>query len=286
MEFFLLYNGIKIPAIGCGTVNYGHDGHNFTNPLNNDFTALDSAIEIGYRLFDTALAYGNEAGIGAHLQKSGVPRDEFFICSKVPNYAPYNVSRQSVRNSVAEIMHRLRTDYLDMLLIHHAVPPKNEAQGLSMNLKCTAEMWLTFNELMKEGELRSIGVSNFDIEQLNQLIAITGIKPMVNQIRCNPAIQNKEIIEYCKRIGILPEAHSPMNFTVTRGKRIEDPAYKAKLVEIGEKYGKSWAQVILRYNCQNGICSIPGSFSPANQLENLSIFDFALSPEEMVALTR
>lgn len=286
MEFFTLYNGVKMPAIGCGTVNYGREGRKLENPLNNDFTALDSAIELGYRLFDTALAYGNEEGIGEHLQKSGVPRDELFISSKVPNYAPYNVSPQSVRDSVCESMRRLRTDYLDMLLIHHAVPPKAEAQGLPMDLERTAEVWLTFDALMKEGKLRGIGVSNFNIEQLDQLMDATGVKPMVNQVRCNPAIQNLEIVEYCKSIDILPEAHSPLNFTVARDKKVEDPEYKAKLVEIGEKYGKSWAQVILRYNYQNGMCSVPGSFNPANQLANLSIFDFELSSEEMAALTR
>ena len=190
-----------------------------------------------------------------------------------------------MRDSVCESMRRLRTDYLDMLLIHHAVPPKAEAQGLPMDLERTAEVWLTFNELMKEGKLRGIGVSNFNIEQLKQLVDATGVKPMVNQIRCNPAIQNREIIEYCKSMDILPEAHSPLNFTVARDKKVEDPEYKALLVETGEKYGKHWAQVQLRYNFQSGIVSIPKSSNPKNQASNLNIFDFALTDEEMAQLS-
>ncbi len=286
MEYFTLYSGNRIPAIGCGTVVFGREDRKLENPLNNDFTALDSALENGYRFFDTALAYGNEAGIGEHLQKSGIPREELFISSKIPNYAPYNTEPLSIRNSVYESMRRLRTDYLDMLLIHHAVPPKAAAQGLPMDLELTLQLWETLAELMKEGVLKGIGVSNFEIEHLQQLMAHSSVKPMMNQIRCNPAIPNTELINYCHSMRILPEAHSPLNFTVSRGQKHEDPVYKAKLLEIGGKYGKTWAQVILRFNYQNGMVSIPGSFNPANQLANLSIFDFELSQDDMAQLTQ
>lgn len=285
MEYFTLANGSKIPAIGCGTVNYGREDRDLSKPLNGDFTALDMAIANGYRLFDTAHAYGNEEGIGEHLQKSGVPREELYISGKISNYAPFNVSPQSIRDSVHESMRLLRVDYLDMLLIHHAIPPKAEAAGLPMDEEKTLQLWETMVELMKEGDLRGIGVSNFEIDQLQWLMSKSSVKPMVDQIRSNPAIQNRELANFCIENGILPEAHSPLNFAVKRGVKVKDPAYIAILEEIGAKYSKTWAQVILRYNFQNGMVSVPGSFSDANQKANLAIFDFELTAEEMARLT-
>lgn len=283
MERFLLGSGASIPAIGCGTVNYGREGHRFPNRLNGDYSALDSALRLGYRLFDTAVLYGNEDGVGAHLQASGIPREELFLIGKIPNIAPYNQTPEDIRACVDASLRRLRLEYFDLLLIHHAVPPQR--QGQAMNLERTAGLWVTLDKLRREGKLRNTGVSNFDCGQLKQLIQATQILPAADQIRFNPAVQDWETVAFCRDHAILPIAHSPLNFTVSRGKRVEDPVYRLRLEEIGARHGKSWAQILLRYNYQSGICSIPASFNPLHQQENLDIFDFSLDPEEMRSLT-
>lgn len=284
MEVFKLRNGQNMPAIGCGTVNFGREGGKYENPLTDDFSAVTTAVEAGYRLFDTALAYGNEEGIGAAIAASGIRREELFLSSKVPNKEPYNLTVKSVRESVEESLRRMRTDYFDMMLIHHAVPVKVELAGGTMDVECVCMIWDTLIELMREGKLRGIGVSNFNAEQLKKLLDNTTVVPLVDQIRCNPASPNRETIAFCKQHGILPEAHSPLNFTRARGMRYIDPAYMARLEALGEKYGKSWAQILLRYNYQDGLVSIPGSAKLSHQKSNLEIFDFALTDEEMLTL--
>lgn len=284
MEYFTLRTGARMPAIGCGTVTFGRANDDLAGELTGDFSALDTAVEQGYRLFDTALAYGNEEGIGERIAANSIPRDQLFLSSKIPNRSPYNQTRESVRASVNESLRRMRTDYFDMMLIHQAVPPELEKLGGEMDVERTCELWDALAELMDEGKLLGIGVSNFNIAQLQVLIDNCREIPMVDQIRCNPAIPNNAVIAFCKERGIIPEAHSPLNFSVSRGVIRRDPAYMALLEECGERHGKSWAQVILRYNYQNGLISIPRSAKPAHQAANLQIFDFSLTPDEMIAL--
>lgn len=286
MEYFKLRNGMEIPAVGCGTVNFGREGGKLENALTGDFSAVDTALETGYRFFDTALAYGNEEGIGERIAASGIARDKLFLSSKVPNKPPYHNSPATVRESVEESLRRMRTDYFDMMLIHHAVPGKTDlkGEGLSMDVERVCMIWDTLTQLMKEGKLRGLGVSNFNIEHLQLLMANSSEKPLVNQIRCNPAGQNNEVIEFCLAQNIRPIAHSPLNFSRSRGVVLEMPEYKAKLSALGEKYGKGWAQILLRYDYQRGMVSVPGSAKKNHQASNLDIFDFCLNDTEMAEL--
>lgn len=287
MEYFTLRSGVKLPAVGFGTVKLGKGD----NPANLDFSALDTAIEAGYRLFDTAMLYKNEEGIGQKLSNCGLARDEMIVSNKFPNNPPYNDTPESIRKTVEDSLLRMRMDYYDLYLIHYAIPNKVPSlrgvagvNTLTMDVEKTCQLWVTMNELMAEGKLRAVGVSNFNEEQLSVLIQNTGITPMVDQIRCNPADPNLELIEFCKAHGILPEGHSPLNFSLGPGDVRKDPVYVERISRIGEAYGKSWSQVLLRSYFQNGVLSVPGSASMAHQKANLDIFDFALSDEEMAVV--
>lgn len=285
MKSFVLYNGIEIPAVGSGTNNFGRtDSNDFTSALNGDFSAMDSALRVGYRLFDTAMSYGNEKGIGECIAKSGIARGELFIMGKIPNRAPFNTSRESIRRSVETSLSDMKLDYFDMFFIHKAVDDSAARRGEKMDLKTTAALWEALTELYREGIFRAVAVSNFDCDQLTQLISATGFVPMANEIRCNPVMRNTETVEYCKEHNILPIAHSPLSFSTAPGVFQVDEDFKAKLAEIGSHYGKAWAQVQLRYNYQNGIVSIPRSSKERNQAANLDIFDFSLTDEEMRVL--
>lgn len=282
MESFVLHNGVKIPAVGSGTNNFGRcDSDDFTSALNGDFSAMDSALRVGYRMFDTAISYGNERGIGECIAKSGIAREELFIMGKIPNRAPYNLSRANIRKSVDESLSNLKLDYFDMFLIHKAVDDLAAKRGEKMNLDVTLELWEALADLYREGKFRAVGVSNFDCEQLTALLSKCSLVPMADEIRCNPAMRNTETVAFCKANKILPIAHSPLSFSVGPGIFKVDEEHKTKLSSIGEKYGKGWAQIQLRYNYQNEICSIPRSSKEKNQASNLDIFDFALSAEEM-----
>lgn len=286
MEYFELANGVKIPAIGTGTNTFGRDNDDLMSKPTGNFTAMDSALQVGYELFDTAISYKNEEGIGECLAKSGIAREKLFILGKIPNSEPYNCNAESIRQSVLDSMKRLQIDYFDMFLIHQAVPPKVAAAGGKMDVKVTSALYRTLEELYGEGMFRAIGVSNFNEEQLTLLMENTTIKPTINEFRTNPAARNKPLLSFCAKHGILPVAHSPLNFTaapftVDHGVAAE---YREKAGKIGEKYGKTWAQVLLRWNYQSGICSIPKSSNPKNQAANLDVFDFVLTEEEMKLL--
>jgi len=286
MYYFKLYNGIEMPAIGSGTNNFGRaDSNEFTSPLIGDYSALESALEVGYRLFDTALSYGNEEGIGEYLKKSGIPRSEFFLMGKIPNRAPYNCTKESVRESVLTSMKHLQTDYMDMLLIHKAVDDAVARKGGVMDLEKTQELWHNLIDLYKEGLFRGIGVSNFDGQQLTAFLKDCDVIPMVDEVRCNPSHRSTDAIAVCKQYGIQPVAHSPLSFSTAAGVFEVNEEYKLRLAAIGEKYGKSWAQTQLRYNFQNGMVSIPRSSKKKNQMASLDIFDFELSAEDMQALS-
>lgn len=286
MEFFKLYNGVMMPAIGSGTNNFGRaDSNEYTSALIGDYSAMESALEVGYRMFDTAMAYGNEDGIGDCIRKSGIAREEFFIMGKIPNRAPYNVDINSIREAVDKSMKDLGIEYFDMFLIHKAVDDSVARAGGKMDLSKTVELWNNLVTLYKEGKFRAIGVSNFEMIHMPEFLKLVDVVPMVNEIRCNPSHRNADIVAYCKEHGIQPIAHSPLSFSVGPGIFKVDEEFKAKLSAIGEKYGKTWAQVQLRYNFQNGVASIPRSSKKKNQAASLDIFDFELTAEEMAALS-
>lgn len=284
MEFFHLNNGVLMPAVGSGTNTFGRDNDDLKSAPTGNFTAMETALHNGYRFFDTAISYGNEEGLGKCLAESGIHREEFFILSKIPNRSPYNCTEKSIRQSVEESLARMQTTYFDLYAIHQAVD-YNSPDG-KMNTEVTVNLYKTLEELYREGVFRALGVANFNAEQLQILMDATGIVPACNQIRSNPAQRNMETIAFCKSHGIVPIAHSPLNFT--SGAFAVDAEKKAEFIPaaqaIGEKYGKSWGQVLLRWNYQMGICSIPKAHNPKYQAQNLDIFDFALTQDEMDAL--
>ena len=286
MKYFELSNGVRLPAIGTGTNTFGRDDDNLMSKPTGNFTAMYDAIKSGYEFYDSAISYGNEEGIGACLQESGIARDKLFILSKIPNRPPFNVDRGSIRQSVKDSLSRMRMDYYDLYLIHQPVDPAVAKMGGGMDAEKTLALYAALEELYEEGVFRAIGVANFNEEQLKILLDGCKIKPMVNQIRTNPACRSLNTVEFCKQNGIVPMAHSPLNFTAKPF--TVDSEKKAQFIEaaapIGTKYGKSWAQVLLRWNYQAGICSIPKSSNPKNQLANLDIFDFELTPEEFASL--
>lgn len=287
MEYFKLSNGIDMPVVGSGSNSFGRAGNQFDTPWNGDFTPMKTAIEVGTRFFDTAMSYLNEEGIGQCLVESGIPREEFFLMGKIPNRLPYNENKQVMRQWIDDSLKNMRTDYFDMFIIHKAVDDAAARRGEKMNVEKTLEIWETLKELYAEGKFRGIGVSNFDTEQLQLFIdGGCGLLPMVNEIRCNPAMECGDTVAMCKKLGIQVVAHSPLSFSVGPGIFSVDEEYKKMIGEMGEKYGKSWAQMQLRYNFQRGIISIPKSHKPKNQAASLDIFDFEISPEEMDILAK
>ena len=262
MEYITLNSGEKMPILGTGTNTYGKENNEYKGELTGDFTALEEAIELGYRSIDAAISYRNEAGVGKTIAESNVPREEFYITTKIPNDENYVDSKEAVRQTIENSLKHFETDYLDLFLIHHPIENKDYFK----------QTWEVFEEYYKEGKLKSIGVSNFDEDLLNEMKEFATIKPAVNQIQINLQEKNEELITFLKKSDITPVAWGPMKATEEQRKA---------LTEIGKKYNKSWAQVLLRYQTQRGVVVIPKSHSQENQAANLDIFDFELAEEDI-----
>lgn len=245
-----LHNGVEMPWFGLGVFKV-EDG-------NEAIHSVKTALEVGYRSIDTAAIYENEEGVGQGIRESGVPREEIFVTSKVWNS---DQGYESTLQAFQATLDRLGLDYLDLYLIHWPVEGKYK------------ETWKALEHLYKEGKVRAIGVSNFHIHHLEDLMKDAEIKPMVNQVELHPRLAQKELREYCEKHGIQMEAWSPL----MQGKLLDNEV----LVEIGEKYGKTPAQVILRWDLQSGIITIPKSIKRERIIQNASIFDFELSKEDM-----
>ncbi|MBD2867482.1 aldo/keto reductase [Paenibacillus arenilitoris] len=244
-----LSNGVKMPWLGLGVWKLKDDGE-------TERTVL-SAIEAGYRSIDTAAVYANEEGVGAAIRNSGIARDDLFITTKVWN------SEQGYESSLAAFetsRKKLGIDVVDLLLIHWPVKGKY------------TETWRALEKLYRDGYVRAIGVSNFHIHHLNDVFVSGEIKPMVNQVEYHPLLSQQELRQFCQTNGIQLEAWSPL----MQG-NLDQPS----LAEIGAKYGKSPAQVVLRWDLQNGVVTIPKSTKPGRLKENADIFDFALTQEDM-----
>lgn len=265
MEFVKLNSGELMPIIGTGTNTYGKEGNQYNGDLNDDFSALESAIKLGYRSIDAAVSYRNEAGVGKTVANSGIDRDEFFITSKIPRDEEYYKTKDAVRNTIDNSLKNFDTDYLDLYLIHHPIENDEYFQ----------HTWEVLEEYYKLGKLKSIGVSNHDEALLNKMKEFATVKPTVNQIQVNLKNPNTELIELLKKMDIAPVAWGPM--------KVEDHQ-KETLVNIGEKYGKSWGQVLLKYQIQRGIIVIPKSHNKDNQAANLNLFDFELANEDLVRI--
>jgi 2,5-diketo-D-gluconate reductase A len=251
-----LNDGNKIPQLGFGV---------FKVPDDETQRAVEHAIEAGYRSIDTAAFYQNERGVGAGITNSGVPRDELFITSKVWNDAH---GRDNTRRSFEESLEKLKLDRLDMFLIHWPVPSRD----------LYVETWQALVELQAEGLVTSIGVSNFEPAHLERLRAESGVVPVVNQVELHPYLVQAAVREYDAAHGIVTEAWSPL---AKGGDLLE----QAVLTEIGARYGKSPAQVVIRWHIQLGNVVIPKSVTPSRMSQNIDVFDFALTAAEVDAVS-
>ncbi|MBC6310451.1 aldo/keto reductase [Listeria sp. FSL L7-1582] len=250
MKTVTLNNGVEIPILGFGTFQ-------ITDPEQAE-TAVQEAIKAGYRHIDTAQSYMNEEAVGRGIAKSGVPREELFITTKV---WVENVSYEGVLASFERSLKRLGLDYIDLLLIHQ---PFADVYGA----------WRAMEELQKQGKIRAIGVSNFAVDKAVDLAEFNTVTPQVNQIEINPFQQQAKNIAALKAEGIMPEAWAPF----AEGKN--DIFHNAILVKIGEKYSKSVAQVITRWLVEQDVIVLAKSVKPERMQENLDVFDFELTAED------
>lgn len=255
MEYTTLVNGVKMPMEGFGVFQV-EDGAVCEQ-------AVIDAIDTGYRMVDTAAAYFNEEAVGRAIRKSGIPREELFITTKLwIQDAGYENAKKAFQVS----LDKLGLDYLDLYLIHQ---PMNDYYG----------SWRAMEELYEGGKIRAIGVCNFYPERLADLCVNARIKPMVNQVELHPFFQQADALENMKEFGVQPEAWGPL----AEGKH--NIFKNEKLTAIASKYGKSVAQVVLRWNTQRGVVIIPKSVHTNRMEENLSIWDFSLSDEDMAAIS-
>ena len=250
MQYVTLSNGVKMPQLGYGVYQ--------VTPEECERCVLD-ALSVGYRSIDTAQAYFNERQVGDAIRKSGVPREEIFLTTKVwiSNYG-----EEKTRKSVLESMDKLQTDYIDLMLLHQ---PFGDTYGA----------WRALEKLYDEGKLRAIGISNFYPDRVVDFAVGARIAPMVNQVETHPHCQQTEAMKWMKKYGVQIEAWAP--FGEGRGGLFTDPVLKA----VGDKYGKTTAQVMLRWNLQRGVIVIPKSTHRERMVENLDVFDFSLSEEDM-----
>jgi diketogulonate reductase-like aldo/keto reductase len=252
-----LANGVTMPQFGLGVYQV-KEGTEVER-------AVTAAIDAGYRLIDTASLYGNEVGVGNAIKKSNVPREELFITTKLWN------NDQGYEQTLAAFeisLEKLGLDYIDLYLIHWPSPKR----GLYV------ETWKAFETLYAQGRVKAIGVSNFHPEHLDVLLKEATVAPMVNQVELHPYHQQREVAAYDEAHGILTESWSPIGGG--GGSLLEDPTFKT----IGDAYGKSPAQVVIRWHIQHGYIVIPKSSNPARIVENSNVFDFELSEADMATI--
>ncbi len=250
-----LANSMKMPIFGLGT-------YLLTGNLGQK--AIEFALKIGYRLIDTATLYKNEKIVGNALRNSKIPRKEVFITSKVWN-SDQGYSRTI--NAFNKSLSNLGVDYMDLYLIHWPVDGKWK------------DTWQALEELYNKGKVRAIGVSNFYINHLAKLLQIASIKPMVNQIEFHPFLYKKDVLEFCQEKGIVIESYAPL----THGYKFKD-VKSPQFLQMMEKYNKSAAQLMLRWNIQHGTVIIPKSIKPTHIRENADIFDFSISDDDIQLL--
>lgn len=243
-----LQNGVEMPWLGLGV---------WKVPDDEAATIVQQAIETGYRAVDTAAVYGNEAGVGRGIKASGVKRDQIFVTTKIWNG---DQGYQEALNAFDESLKKLELDHVDLLLIHWPVKGKY------------LDTWRALEEIYNKGLARAIGVSNFHQHHLEDIATISTIKPMVNQVEYHPLLTQESLRDYCQSNDIRMTAWSPL---------MQGNLDIAVLHEIGAKYGKSAAQVVLRWDLQNGVITIPKTSSKGRLIENSSIFDFQLTQEDM-----
>ena len=255
MEEYILSDGFKIPKVGLGTYQLkGIDGSR----------RIETALKAGYRLLDSAFNYENEGSVGAAIRNSGVPRDLITFASKLPGrHHEYDAARETIQESLL----RSGLDYIDLYLIHWPNPIEDKYVGA----------WQALVDAQKAGLVRSIGVSNFLPEHIDRLEKETGVLPVINQIELHPYFNQEEQRAYDASKGIITQAWSPLG-------RQNKSTDEESIVEIAEKYGKSPAQIVLRWQVQLGVLPIPKSGHAGRQIENIDLFDFELTEEDMSAI--
>lgn len=250
MERIILSNGVQMPVMGLGVYRIQDE--------DTAASSVKSALSEGYRMIDTAAAYGNEAGVAKGISQSGIARKDVFITTKLWNE---NIRQGTIRQALEESLEKLNTDYIDLYLIHWPVP------------ELYLEAWKQLEGFYKEGLVRAIGVCNCEIYHLKAILEIAKTVPMVNQIEFHPYFTQEALLSYCKETGIQAEGWAPL----ANGDLLKDSVIQ-KLSQI---YGKTPAQIILRWHLQKGVVLIPKSVHEERIRENIQIFDFELLPEDM-----
>jgi 2,5-diketo-D-gluconate reductase A len=250
-----LNDGVQIPQLGLGVWQLDDE---------QAYASSVAALKAGYRHIDTAMIYGNEAGVGRAIAESGLAREEIFVTTKLWNT---DHGFDSTLRAFDASMAKLGLEQLDLYLIHWALPKKAAYR----------DTWKAFVRLQQEGRVRSIGVSNFHAEHLQHIIGDTGVTPSVNQIELHPDFAQVDLVEFCKGLNIVTESWSPLG---QGGALLSQPV----LSQIAEKHGKSAAQVILRWHIQNQHVVIPRSSNPERITQNLNVFDFVLDAQDLQAI--
>ena len=282
-HMYLLSNGNKIPVMGLGTddVFFINPPQKVSNPyLNRLLQAynyrilkprLDNqmarkfakAIQVGYRLIDTSAAYNNEQSIGKAIKLSGIDRENLFITTRCTNRMQYE---GKVREGFLRSLEKFGLDYLDLYMFHWPVPEHY------------LDTWRVMEELYEEGLVKNLGIANCHKRHIEKILDICKIKPVLNQVEIHPLFTQKPLIEYCKSVGIQMEAYSPLakNDDRLRNNKI--------LNSLAKKYGKNRAQIIIRWHIDNGVIPVPRSMNLARMIQNLNVFDFKLTPDEIEAI--
>lgn len=264
-DSYTLANGVNIPCVGFGT----------WQAPNGEVAvkAVTAALRAGYRHIDTAAIYKNEESVGQALVESGIAREEIFLTTKV-----WGDDRgyEQTKAAFATSCQKLQTDYLDLYLIHW--PRPKAFRDLGTAVKLTAETWRAMEDLYKEGKIRAIGVSNFMVHHFEELEKTANVTPIVNQIRLYPGFVCEDTVRYCRNYNILLEAYSPFG----TGKIFESE----EINKLATKYGKTIAQICLRWSLQMDFLPLPKSVTEERIIENANIFDFSLSDTDMETLTQ
>jgi methylglyoxal/glyoxal reductase len=248
-----LNNNVQIPVLGLGVYQ--------TPPGNITQDAVDFALKVGYRHIDTARIYGNEADVGRAFRESRLPRRDLFVTTKLWNS---DQGYESALRACEASLKRLGLDYLDLYLIHFPVPELRK------------ESWKAMEALLENGKCRAIGVSNFTIQHLEELLEEAEVTPAVNQVEVHPFLYQKELLEYCRRKGVQVEAYSPL----ARGERFKHP----RVASLAKKYSKTPAQLMIRWGLQHRLVVIPKSTREERIRENSQVFDFEILDEDMASL--
>lgn len=256
-----LQNGTSIPCMGFGT---------WKTPAEQATAAVHAALAAGYRHIDTATSYRNEPDVGRALATSGVPRGEIFLTTKLWNP---DQGYQSTLDACQRSLEWLQTDYLDLYLIHWPHDPKYFDNWEEK----TAETWLAFEELYKRGIVRAIGLSNFRPRHMEHILSMCTVAPMVDQVEVHPGMPQDEVLSFCRAHDMVVEGWSPLG----SGRIFQSP----EMQEIAARYGKSVAQIGLRWSVQRGVIPLPKSVNPARIAENADVFDFTLSDEDMARVS-